>query len=60
MKKSTFHQRVDDQIGWYDIRQPKPKNALPDRLHDYIQSGSAVWGDWANFIQSIQGVQQYI
>lgn len=36
------------------------KYTIPDRLHDNIQSGYAVWVDWAAFTQSAQGVQQYI
>ena len=33
---------------------------VPDRLHDNIQSGFAVWTDWNTFTQSSQSVQQYI
>lgn len=33
---------------------------VPDRLHDNIQSGFAVWVGWAIFTQSQQSVQQHI
>lgn len=36
------------------------KYTVPDRLHDNIQSGFAVWVDWATFTQSHQAVQEYI
>ncbi|MBE0440444.1 MAG: TIR domain-containing protein [Gammaproteobacteria bacterium] len=36
------------------------KYTVPDRLHDNIQSGFAVWIDWTTFTQSHEAVRQYI
>lgn len=36
------------------------KFTVPDRLHDNIQSGFAVWTNWQNFIQSTASVKAFI
>lgn len=36
------------------------KYTVPDRLHDNIQSGFAVWVDWTTFTQSHEAVRQHI
>jgi MTH538 TIR-like domain (DUF1863) len=36
------------------------KFTVPDRLHDNIESGYAVWVPWATFVASAQSVQQHI
>jgi|TARA_B110000967_G_scaffold202236_1_gene240743 hypothetical protein len=57
---------LDKQHGLIGVNLPtNPRNAnnnytVPDRLHDNIQSGFAVWVDWATFTQSQQSVQQHI
>lgn len=57
---------LDKQHGLIGVNLPtNPLNGnnsytVPDRLHDNIQSGFAVWIDWATFTQSHQSVQQYI
>lgn len=57
---------LDKQHGLIGVNLPSnPMNAnniytVSDRLHDNIESGFAVWVDWATFTQSYQSVQQYI
>lgn len=57
---------LDKQHGLIGVNLPSnplsPNNyyIVPDRLNDNIQSGYAVWTDWATFTQSLQSVQQYI
>jgi hypothetical protein len=57
---------LDKQHGLIGVNLPtnhldaNRKYTVPDRLHDNIQSGFAVWVDWASFTQSYQTVQQYI
>ncbi|WP_163935926.1 TIR domain-containing protein [Paraferrimonas sp. SM1919] len=57
---------LDKQHGLIGVNLPtNTMNAnnlytVPDRLHDNIQSGFAVWTDWNTFTQSSQSVQQYI
>jgi len=57
---------LDKQHGLIGVNLPtNPRNAnnnytVPDRLHDNIQSGFAVWVDWDTFTQSQQSVQQHI
>lgn len=57
---------LDKQHGLIGVNLPtNPMNnnqqfIVPDRLNDNIQSGYAVWIDWATFTQSYQNVQYYI
>jgi hypothetical protein len=57
---------LDKQHGLIGVNLPtNPLNAsyqytIPDRLYDNIQSGFAIWVDWAILTQSPQTVQQYI
>lgn len=57
---------LDKQHGLIGVNLPtnplgiNNKYIVPDRLHDNIQTGYAVWVDWASFIQSSQSVQHYI
>jgi antiphage defense system Thoeris ThsB-like protein len=52
---------LDKQHGLIGVNLPtNPINAtqtytVPDRLHDNIESGYAVWIDWAAFTQNVQG-----
>jgi hypothetical protein len=36
------------------------KYTVPDRLHDNIESGFAIWTNWVSFTQNIQSVQGFI
>jgi len=36
------------------------KYTVPDRLHDNIQTGFAIWVDWSTFTQSHEAVRQCI
>jgi len=36
------------------------KLVVPDRLHDNIESGYAIWTNWGSFTQSVQAVQGFI
>ncbi len=57
---------LDKQHALIGVNLPtNPLNAdnkytVPDRLHDNIQSGFAVWVDWSTFTQSHEAVRQYI
>jgi len=57
---------LDKQHGLIGVNLPSnPLNTnnyyiVPDRLNDNIQSGYAVWIDWAAFTQNLQSVKQYI
>ena len=57
---------LDKQHGLIGVNlptNPMDVNSLyvvPDRLHDNIESGYAVWTDWASFTQSTQVVQGFI
>lgn len=57
---------LDKQHGIIGVNLPTNpmsenyKYTVPDRLYDNIQSGYAIWVDWATFIQSTQSVQQHI
>lgn len=57
---------LDKQHGLIGVNLPTNpsdnnyKYTVPDRLNDNIQSGYAVWVDWAAFTQSAQSVQQHI
>ncbi|MBN1929616.1 MAG: TIR domain-containing protein [Chlorobiaceae bacterium] len=58
---------LDKQHGLIGVNLPtnplsvyNNKYTVPDRLHDNIQSGFAVWVDWASFTKNHQSVRQYI
>lgn len=57
---------LDKQHALIGVNLPtNPLNAgnihtVPDRLHDNIQSGFAIWVDWATFTQSHEAVWKYI
>lgn len=36
------------------------KYTVPNRLHDNIESGFAIWTNWASFTKNIQSVQGFI
>lgn len=57
---------LDKQHGLIGVNLPtNPMNQnnkfiVPDRLHDNIQSGYAIWVDWTSFTNNTQSVQHYI
>ncbi|BAZ92421.1 phage-related protein, tail component [Thiohalobacter thiocyanaticus] len=57
---------LDKQHGLIGVNLPSnplsanSKYIVPDRLHDNIESGFAIWTNWASFTQSIQSVQGFI
>ena len=57
---------LDAEHGVIGVNLPSnPQNAsgkfiVPDRIHDNIQSGYAVWTDWANITQSADNLRSLI
>lgn len=57
---------LDRQHGLIGVNLPtnpmtaESKFVVPDRLHDNIESGYAIWTNWGSFTQSVQAVQGLI
>ncbi len=57
---------LDKQHGLIGVNLPSnplsvnSKYIVPDRLHDNIESGFAIWTNWASFTQNIESVHGFI
>jgi len=57
---------LDKEHALIGVNLPtNPKNSngtvtVPDRLHDNIQSGYAIWTDWATFTANVERVKSFI